>query len=152
MKTILAAIDSSSMADLVAAEAATLARAAQGRVVLVSVVQPPVISSEFVPMVENLEEITAAGEKAAADRLGRLQQRLAAEGIQAKSVRMTGGPISHILGVARAEAADYIVMGSHGHTALYDLLVGSTTHGVLLRAPCPVVIVPAKDKTAKQDR
>ena len=27
--------------------------------------------------------------------------------------------------------------------ALYDLLVGSTTHGVLMRAKCPVVIVPA---------
>jgi nucleotide-binding universal stress UspA family protein len=39
------------------------------------------------------------------------------------------------------------VMGSHGHTALYDLLVGSTTHGVLMRAQCPVVIVPsAKQK------
>jgi len=35
------------------------------------------------------------------------------------------------------------VLGSHGHTAFYDLLVGSTTHGILLRAKCPVLIVPA---------
>jgi len=30
-------------------------------------------------------------------------------------------------------------MGTHGHGAIYDLLVGSTTHGVLEKAPCPVL-------------
>jgi nucleotide-binding universal stress UspA family protein len=39
-------------------------------------------------------------------------------------------------------------MGSHGHTALYDLLVGSTTHQVLRKAKCPVVIVPSPTKAA----
>ena len=58
-----------------------------------------------------------------------------------------GAPIQHI--VRQAASADYVVMGSHGHTALYDLLVGSTTHGVLMRAKCPVVIVPAAAKPAK---
>jgi nucleotide-binding universal stress UspA family protein len=42
------------------------------------------------------------------------------------------------------------VMGSHGHTALYDLLVGSTTHGVLMRAICPVVIIPAIKEPLKK--
>ena len=35
---------------------------------------------------------------------------------------------------------------------LYDLLVGSTTHGVLLRAPCPVVIVPPKDRKSEKTK
>jgi nucleotide-binding universal stress UspA family protein len=56
-----------------------------------------------------------------------------------------------ILDQAARVSADYVVMGSHGHTALYDLLVGSTTHGVLLRAPCPVVITPGP-KAAKAAR
>ncbi len=52
-----------------------------------------------------------------------------------------------ILEAARICEADYIVMGSHGHNAFYDLLVGTTTHGVMRKAPCPVVIVPtAKNK------
>lgn len=41
-------------------------------------------------------------------------------------------------------AADAIVLGSHGHGALYDLLVGSVAEGVLRRAPCPVVVVPSR--------
>jgi nucleotide-binding universal stress UspA family protein len=54
-----------------------------------------------------------------------------------------GPPIPHILAEAERTDADYIIMGSHGHTALYDLLVGSTTHGILRKARCPVVVIPA---------
>ena len=42
-----------------------------------------------------------------------------------------GAPSPHIIEQAQRVSADYIVMGSHGHTALYDLIVGSTTHGEL---------------------
>lgn len=150
MKTILVAVDSSGIADSVVAEAGDLARTAQARVILLTVVQPPIISSEYVPMFENIAEITAAGEKAAETHLQTLQNRLKAGGVETVGVRVTGAPIARILEQARQHAADYIVMGSHGHTALYDLLVGSTTHGVLLRAPCPVVIVPARDRKERE--
>ena len=65
-----------------------------------------------------------------------------------ESVQFVGSPIPLIAEMAATLEVDYIVMGSHGHTALYDLLVGSTTHGVLLRAKCPVIIVPAVKKSA----
>lgn len=152
MKTILAAVDSSSMSDPVIAAAVALAGDAKGRVVLLTVVQPPVITSEYTPMVENIAEITAAGEKAAARQLLAHQQRLQSEGIATETVQRTGAPVARILEQAEAHAADYIVMGSHGHTAFYDLLVGSTTHGVLLRARCPVVIVPPRDKGTRKAR
>ena len=145
MKTILAPVDFSSATDAVVAEAARLALAIQGQVVLLSVIQPPVITSEYAPLMENMAEITAAGEKAAAKHLGRLQDTLRAQGVSNTAVQLNGAPIPHIIEQAKKFAADYIVMGSHGHTALYDLLVGSTTHGVLLRATCPVVIVPARN-------
>ena len=48
-----------------------------------------------------------------------------------------------IIEQAQQLAADYIVIGSHGHTALHDLLAGGTASGVLKRATCPVVIIPA---------
>jgi nucleotide-binding universal stress UspA family protein len=146
VKTILVAVDSSSIGESVINEAAALATVAKARLVLLTVVQPPVITSEYTPMVENIADITAAGEKAAAERLEQLQRRLQTVGLETQTVQRTGGPVAHILEQAETHQADYIVMGSHGHTAFYDLLVGSTTHGVLLRAPCPVVIVPPKDK------
>ncbi len=142
MKTILAPVDFSGATAAVVSEAARLALAIQGRVVLLSIIQPPVITSEYAPLMENMAEITAAGEKAAAKHLSKLQESLQQQSVPTETVQLNGAPIQHIIEQAKKIPADYIVMGSHGHTALYDLLVGSTTHGVLLRATCPVVIVP----------
>lgn len=93
---------------------------------------------------DNMAEITAAGEKAAAKHLIRVQDVLQKQNVPTETVQLNGAPIQHIVEQAKKYAADYIVMGSHGHTALYDLLVGSTTHGVLLRSTCPVVIIPPR--------
>jgi len=151
MKTILAPIDFSPISDTVVAEATNLAKALKARVVFFSAVQPPIVVSEYAPLLENIAEINAAGEKNAQRQLTTLEQKLDAEGIAVESSYAVGAPISLIVGQAEKCAADYIVMGSHGHTALYDLLVGSTTHGVLMRAKCPVMIVPAvKTGSAKQ--
>ena len=141
MKTILTPVDFSSATKSVVAEATALARALDGRVVLITVIQPPVFLSEYA-VLENIAEITVAGEKSAAKNLARLQADLEREGISTETLQFVGSPITHIVEQAAKLKADYIVMGSHGHTALYDLLVGSTTHGVLMRASCPVIILP----------
>ena len=146
MKTILAAVDSSNMRDAVVAEAVALARGHDGRVVLLTVVQPPVLTSEYAPVVENFGELIAAGEKAAATLLAQVRKSVESAGLAVETVQASGAPVAHILEHAAKHQAHYIVMGSHGHTAFYDLLVGSTTHGVLMRANCPVVIVPPKKK------
>ena len=146
MKTILAAVDTSNMRDAVVAEAVALARGGSARVVLLTIVQPPVLTSEYAPVVENFGELIAAGERAAATLLAGVRQRVEAEGVTVETVQAAGAPVAHILEQAQKFNANYIVMGSHGHTAFYDLLVGSTTHGVLMRANCPVVIVPPMKK------
>lgn len=151
VKTILAPVDFSTATEGVVAQASSLAQAMNGRVVLLSVIQPPAITSEYAPLMENIAEIRAAGENAAAKNLARLQDQLQQQQIPCETVQLNGAPILNIIEHAKKLAADYIVMGSHGHTALYDLLVGSTTHGVLMRATCPVVILPApKDARAKR--
>ena len=61
-------------------------------------------------------------------------------------MQLTGHPVSSILAKAAATKAAYIVLGSHGHGAVYDLIVGSTTHGVLRRARCPVLVVPIRGR------
>ena len=38
--------------------------------------------------------------------------------------------------------ADLIVMGTHGHGAMYNLLVGGVTKGVLKHSTRPVLLVP----------
>jgi nucleotide-binding universal stress UspA family protein len=38
-----------------------------------------------------------------------------------------------------------IVVGRHDHSALHDVLVGSTAKGLLRQAPCPVLVVRSAD-------
>lgn len=152
MKTILAPVDFSGATDAVVAEATALARALDGRIVLLTVIQPPAITNEYSALMDNLAEIVAAGEKNAAKRLAELEAKLKAEKVPAETMQLNGPPIRLIVEQAKKLDADYIVMGSHGHTALYDLLVGSTTHGVLMRATCPVVITPGPKEPPKKGK
>ena len=145
MKTILVPVDFSKITEAVVEEAASLARSLDGRIVLLTVVQPPVITTEYAGMID-IAELTAAGEKNAQRQLDELEEKLKNDFLKVTGVQVTGSPVAHIIEQADACDADYVVMGSHGHTAFYDLLVGSTTHGVLKRAQCPVVIVPAAKK------
>jgi nucleotide-binding universal stress UspA family protein len=55
-----------------------------------------------------------------------------------------GEPVEVIAERAAQMRADLIVMGTHRRTGLARLLVGSVAAGVLRRAPCPVVLVPAR--------
>ncbi len=148
MKTILAPVDFSPVSAGVVKEAAALARAFDGRVVLLTVVQPPVVLNEYAALMD-ISDLTAAGEKNAARQLETIEQKLKGDFVSVESVQVTGSPAALIVEQAQECEADYIVMGSHGHRAFYDLLVGSTTHGVLNRAKCPVLIVPAAKETAK---
>ncbi|HWA08513.1 MAG TPA: universal stress protein [Opitutaceae bacterium] len=153
MKTILVPIDFSPVTHLVMREAARLARFAKARVVLLNAVQPPIVATDYGLMADNIGFYLNAMEKDADRRLGRLQARLRDAGLRVETVRLTGLSVTGIIAEAKKRSADYIVIGSHGHTAFYDLLVGSTTGGVLKRALCPVVVVPApKGKTRQAKR
>jgi nucleotide-binding universal stress UspA family protein len=55
---------------------------------------------------------------------------------------VTRGKASHdIVQVARDEAADLIVLGVRGRSALNLALLGSTAHYVIREAACPVLTV-----------
>lgn len=43
--------------------------------------------------------------------------------------------------LAKEHDAQCVAVGSHGHRAVREVLVGSTTRDVIRHAPCPVVVV-----------
>lgn len=52
-----------------------------------------------------------------------------------------GQPVRQILTCARDLGAELLVVGSHGHTGLERLLVGSVAERLVRLAECPVVVV-----------
>ena len=69
-----------------------------------------------------------------------IASKLTAVGYRAKGTAVQGSPASEILKAAATEHADLIVMGSR-HRGLSRAMLGSTSHAVLHRAACPVLIV-----------
>ena len=63
-------------------------------------------------------------------------------GVSATPLLVQGPVAATILKEADKLKADMIIVGSHGHGTIYDLLVGSTSEGILRKAKCPVLVVP----------
>jgi nucleotide-binding universal stress UspA family protein len=70
-----------------------------------------------------------------------VQKFLERHGIKAKCLWKTGSPGELIAKMADAEKFDLVVMGSHGHSALVNLVVGSVATKVLGNCKAPVLIV-----------
>jgi len=51
---------------------------------------------------------------------------------------------------AERESADLIVMGSHGHTGVAALALGSVAERVVRHAPCSVLVIRVPDQTAHE--
>jgi nucleotide-binding universal stress UspA family protein len=144
MKTILVPVDLSRATTRVCDAACALTKLIGARIVLFNVVQLPVMLLNDVYALDAgaLAETAVAGEKFAARKLRALGRRCEKRRVRVQTVQRTGEPVTEILARAAAEKAAYLVLGSHGHGAAYDLLVGSTTQGVLRGALCPVLVVP----------
>lgn len=143
MNTVLVPVDFSETAPLVLGVAERLAKLTGSRVHLLHVVQPLAEVVAFEPGM--VGAVAYPGEPpvdAQRKRLETMAGGLADEGIDATASVVTGPVAEAVLEAADRESADWIVMGSHGHGALYHLLVGSATEAVLRRALCPVVVVP----------
>lgn len=141
MKTILVPIDFSAASERVVAEALALAKLAGARLVLLHVLQLPVMTdSDAGPQMS--ADYAAAAAESAARRLAACKKSIRAKAVPVTTEQRVGAAGQCIVERARALRASYIVLGSHGHGAFYDLIVGSTASRVLKQARCPVVIVP----------
>lgn len=94
------------------------------------------------PIAEPLPQPVAPNEEDRA-KLTEWQHQIAQTGLKVTLHEPVGDVVEEILRTADAIKADLLVMGRHGHSAMYNLLVGSVTEGVLKRAERPVLLVPA---------
>ena len=73
--------------------------------------------------------------------LGPVCKFLARHGIDAKSSYKVGHAGEEIAAMATKGGFDLVVMGSHGHSALGSLVMGSVASRVLAHCPVPVLLV-----------
>ena len=75
-----------------------------------------------------------------------LAERFRESGVDATALLVHGKTVDTILKEAADLDVDLIVVGSHGHGAMYQFLVGSISEGVLQRSSKPVLVIPTHER------
>ena len=148
MSEVLACVDFSDASDAVVREAARLALTADHRLHLIHVAaaESELAGYDEGPVAAHTRD----------DRAGQLQDEHAAmrelaERVQADPdgpelrvipIIAMGPTVAKILDEAERIDAGTIVVGSHGHSGLHHLLLGSVSEGLIRHSPRPVVVVP----------
>jgi universal stress protein A len=75
--------------------------------------------------------------------LGQMQDLFKPQGkdVPLSYLIVEGEPVAQIARVAREQGCDLLVIGTHGHTPLARLFMGSTAERLVRTAPCPVLTV-----------
>jgi nucleotide-binding universal stress UspA family protein len=145
MKTLLTAIDFSPISQKVVDGAAELATAMNARLVILNVIEPV---AAYVPVGAAMDVITAPIPMEPADlnlvkeRLEQFAAPLRTKGLSIETTAIVSLPVDEILEQAASTLASMIILGSHGHGAVYQLFSGSVVTSVLHKSSIPVTVIP----------
>ncbi|MFN8481992.1 MAG: universal stress protein [Anaerolineae bacterium] len=136
-RTVLVPLDGSPLSERALPLAATLARAAHARLVLVR--------AAWVPHVMDLEsvETEVKSVKDAEDYLAGIAAPLIQSGLAVEYGVPFAVPGEGIVMEAGLRQADLIIMSTHGRSGLSRLVYGSVAEAVLTHSPVPVLLIRA---------
>jgi nucleotide-binding universal stress UspA family protein len=154
MKKVLIALDYHPTAKKVAELGFSFAKALKAEVTLLHVISDPVYysSTEYSPIMGFTgfqdaspfpTDTSDALRRASLNFLDKTIHHLNDEKIK---IRVEEGDLAKtILKTAKDVHADIIVIGSHGHRWLEEILIGSATEEVLHQSKIPLLIIPTKN-------
>jgi nucleotide-binding universal stress UspA family protein len=133
---VLVAIDSSPSSESVLREVRRRLWPAHTEARLLTVVD----TSDFAGIKGDLEDFILSEMNAARAMVEFAAEKLSGMGIRVSQDVIDGYPSDGITGYAGQWGADFIFVGSHGHSALARFFLGSVSASILRHAPCSVVI------------
>ena len=140
IRRILVPLDFSEHAESILTWAGHLAEEHGSRVLLLHVYHLPVefqqLEGAYLP-----PDFWANVKNEAEQQLDKYAVKLKDTGVEVESFVREGYPATVIVEEADSLEADLIVIGTHGHSGLKHLLLGSIAERVVQKAPCPVLTV-----------
>lgn len=150
MKTILIAVDLSGATPQVCRAAEALAEGRHARLLIAHVVPPvPAVMGYYDLGFTESTALMRAARTRAATKLKALLLWCQKRHKDTKVIQRYGPAVPGLLRLITESKPDYVVIGSHGHTAAFELLLGSVAHGVVRKSPVPVVLVPIRNRPTK---
>jgi nucleotide-binding universal stress UspA family protein len=100
-------------------------------------------SRELMDSIETMDALAVekGWEEDAFNEISRLKSDLEDEGFSVMTRIERGIPFKEIIRVAEEENASVIIIGSHGKSAITEMLLGSVTEKVVRKASRPVLVV-----------
>ena len=141
---ILVSVDFSEATPRILQAAARLTRALSGKLWLLYVAEP---EPDFVGYEAGPDVVRDQVAREFRDEHRKLQDYAATlrdEGLSVTALMVQGPIVDTVIAEAGRLEADLLVVGSHGYGAVYDLLVGSVSRGILKHAEIPVLVVPVR--------
>jgi nucleotide-binding universal stress UspA family protein len=150
MKKILVAVDLSAATVQVCNVARDLAQSLGARLLILHLVPPtPVVFEYYAASTLDLEQLPRAAKKRAAEKMRALGHWFQKRCPATKVILHDGAPVAGILRTLAQARPDFVVLGSHGHSAAFEMLLGSVAHGVVRKSPVPVVLVPIRPRARR---
>jgi nucleotide-binding universal stress UspA family protein len=143
-KKILVTLDGSEFAERVLPYVKASSRFSSV-ILLLAVPQIPE-ADQFGAVVDEIQEMRKKAEHDAQDYLDNVACSLLEAGIDTQVLVTGSRPAETIVNVASREGAEVIMMATHGHGELGRLFMGSVAERVVESTPCPVFLVPIRER------
>lgn len=125
---ILVPVDGSEHSKRALQEAINLAKMTDGTITLLNVQTNPSAATASNGRVEQNKPLNEA------------QKIVQDAGIAVNTVLLQGNVVDQIVKTAKDTSSELIIVGARGLSKFEELLLGSVSHGVLEKAPCPVIV------------
>ncbi|WP_312823904.1 universal stress protein [Epilithonimonas sp.] len=146
MKKIILPVDFSDSSDKLVDYAVSFAKDVNAEITLIHVAATDIgfvigdMGFQYFPEVEENEikfELKA---------LNKLEEKVISQGVNCTHILKQGIAGDTILEYSDEKNADYIVIGSHGRSGVYDVFIGSLTKEITRKSKIPVLVVPCHDE------
>lgn len=143
-RRVLAAVDLSPVSGQVLSHALNITRACGGALSVRSICEPNGLGSPELFSTRKLNLERDALLTRYEDQLAALVRRSPRGGVQLDvKASFSSSAREGLLRACEEEQADLLVIGSSGRNAWHRMVLGSTSHHLLVNAPCPVMVVPS---------
>jgi len=139
-ETVVVPLDGSECADKAFGVAVDLAKLHGSHLAVCSIVDPVLVVGSTPPS-PAMDVVLTDMQNEAHRRIDDAVERAREAGVAARGEVITGVAFERILDFAKRNAADVIVMGTHGREGLPRFFMGSVAEMVLRKSSCPVLVV-----------
>ena len=143
---ILVAVDLGDTTEQVVVKALALALASDASLWLLHVAEPEPAFLGYKAGPQSVRDSVAARFHDEHRRLQAIATEIRERGVDAHALLIQGATVETINQQADSLEVDLLVAGTHGHSVLRDLLLGSVSEGLVRTSEIPILVVPIRHR------